>query len=128
LTTPGQPPPPVTTYEAIRGQVLREVRNARGLGQGEMARRAGVTQPYWSKVEQGQANPSDAVLRRASEQLGLRYSDLIARTEDVCEAARSRGVNVVNRDESPEMEWRPWLAAAAIGALVAIVLTKGGGE
>lgn len=118
--------PPATTYETILGQVLRDAREARQLGQGEMARLAGVTQPYWSKIEQGHANPSIAVLRRASEQLDLPYTELVSRTEKVCEAARSRGVEVMNRDEIQDRDWLPLLGAAAIGALIGFVLARRG--
>lgn len=106
--------------------MLRDAREARRLGQGEMARLVGVTQPYWSKIEQGHANPSIAVLRRASEQLDLPYSELISRTEEVCKEARSRGVEVMNRDEIRDRDWLPLLGAAAIGALIVYVLARGG--
>jgi len=115
---------PVTTYEAILGQVLRINREKQKVGQAEMARRVGVTQPYWSKLESGRANPSVNVLRKAGQALRISHADLLKEADSACQEAKLRGVQIINEDEAHEFDWLPLLGAAAIGALVALVLAK----
>ena len=120
------------TYEAVLGQVLRNRREAVRLDQGEMARRIGVTQPYWSRVEIGRANPSNSVLRKAGEVLGVPHAELLAQVDRVCHEAKMRGVRVVSANDSEALaretnngdDWVPAVALAAIAALIVLVLNK----
>lgn len=115
---------PVTTYGAILGQVLKKLREARNLGQSQMAEQVGVTQPYWSKVEQGKANPSITLVRRSSAALGIPYSQLVAETERACDALSSEGVRILDEEEEEGSDWLPYVGAAALGVFIAIVLNK----
>jgi transcriptional regulator with XRE-family HTH domain len=54
------------------GQVLRHARAERGLDQAELARRAGTTQAYVSRVERGVVSPSVLTLTRLLNAMGLR--------------------------------------------------------
>lgn len=124
--------PPVMAYEAVLGQVLKGHRETRNLDQEGMAKRVGVTQPYWSRVELGRANPSNAVLRKAGEVLGIPHAELLAQVDRVCQEATARGVRVVtaNAKEASTAEgengddWVPVVAMAAIATLIVLVLTK----
>lgn len=61
------------------GDVLRNRREARGLTQAELARRAKITGEYVSMLETGaKRNPSLAVLQRLAKVLGVSVSDLLA--------------------------------------------------
>lgn len=115
---------PVTTYEAILGQVLRQHRERASWGQAEMAKRAEVTQPYWSKVELGRANPSHSVIRHAAQAFGITHSQLIEEVERSCAEARARGVRIIDAATEESSDWLPFLGAAALGALIAIALSK----
>lgn len=46
-----------------------------GLGQIEAARRANITQGYWSMIESGEREPSYDVLRRMCLVVGLQWKD-----------------------------------------------------
>lgn len=53
------------------GQVLRQARAQRGLDQAELARRAGTSQAYVSRIERGVVSPSVHTLTRLLNALGL---------------------------------------------------------
>jgi len=120
-----QHPSPVMTYESVLGQVLKGHRETRNIGQDDMAKRVGVSQPYWSRVEQGRANPSNTLLRKAGEVLGIPHAELLAQVDRVCKAAQARGVKVVSAEggePGSSEDWVPVIAAAAIAALIILVL------
>jgi transcriptional regulator with XRE-family HTH domain len=54
------------------GQLLREARVERGLDQADLARRAGTTQAYVSRIERGVVSPSLETLGRLLHAMGLR--------------------------------------------------------
>lgn len=54
------------------GLALREARRRRRLDQATLARRAGTTQAYVSRVERGVVEPSIATLQRLLHAMGLR--------------------------------------------------------
>lgn len=60
------------------GLRLRRLREARGLSQREVARRAGVTNATVSLVEQARVSPSVASLRKIAGALGLSLAELFA--------------------------------------------------
>ena len=57
------------------GTILREARREAGLGQRELARRAGIPQPTLSRIERGLASPRfdtlDRLLRECGSELNL---------------------------------------------------------
>jgi len=57
---------------------LREVREARGLGQGELARRAGLTRQAVYAIESGRYQPNVAVALRLGAILDVRVEELFA--------------------------------------------------
>lgn len=59
------------------GGLLRTVRKQRGLTLVELAAAAGVSQPFLSKVERGQANPSLHSLYRIADALEVNVSALL---------------------------------------------------
>jgi transcriptional regulator with XRE-family HTH domain len=60
------------------GALLRETRRERGLDQAELARRAGTTQGYISRIERGTVSPTLRTLERLLHAMGRR---LVADTE-----------------------------------------------
>lgn len=52
------------------GPLLRETRHRCGLDQATLARRAGTTQTYVSRIERGSVSPSIATMRRLMHALG----------------------------------------------------------
>ena len=60
------------------GQLLKGLRDARGMTQMELARRAGVTQGYVTMIETGtRKSPSLPVLRRLAKALGVTVAALL---------------------------------------------------
>jgi transcriptional regulator with XRE-family HTH domain len=60
------------------GAVVRRLRKQRGLTQGALARRAGLTQPHISAIESGaRANPTGIVIKRLARALGVPLGELL---------------------------------------------------
>ena len=73
-------PPIAPTNEAL-GHAVRELRNARGLSQEELAHRSGLHPTYISGIERGLRNPTWRSLGRMCEALEVRMSELAALAE-----------------------------------------------
>lgn len=59
-------------------QVLRRLREARGLSQRELAAKAQVTGAYVAQLETGtKKNPSLAILQRLAKALGVKVTELL---------------------------------------------------
>jgi transcriptional regulator with XRE-family HTH domain len=56
------------------GRLLRHARLERGMNQAELARRAGTTQTYISRIERGVVSPSLKTLDRMLHAMGQRMS------------------------------------------------------
>jgi transcriptional regulator with XRE-family HTH domain len=72
LATPGWG----NAYRAEVGRRMREIREAAGLSQRELARRAGITPGMLCLVEQGQTSPSTATATRLADALGVTLGEL----------------------------------------------------
>ncbi len=60
------------------GQVLRRMREQKGMTQEELAKRAKLTKPYISQIENGvRQNPSLPALRRLAKALGVPMAQLL---------------------------------------------------
>jgi transcriptional regulator with XRE-family HTH domain len=53
------------------GLLLRDARRRHGLDQAGLARRAGTTQTYISRIERGQVSPSGRTMERLMHAMGL---------------------------------------------------------
>jgi transcriptional regulator with XRE-family HTH domain len=53
------------------GQVIKQIRTARGFTQAELAARAKVTKNYITMLERGAGDPSISVLRRLAKALDV---------------------------------------------------------
>jgi transcriptional regulator with XRE-family HTH domain len=60
------------------GRNLRQLREARGLTQEQMARLAGLPRATWGHLESGSANPTLAVLHKAAAALQVPLEELMA--------------------------------------------------
>jgi XRE family transcriptional regulator, regulator of sulfur utilization len=60
------------------GSNIRQLREARGLSQAQMAKIAGIPRPTWTHLESGAANPTLAVLVKVADALQLRLEELLA--------------------------------------------------
>jgi transcriptional regulator with XRE-family HTH domain len=65
--------------ERTFGEVMRELRKGRGLGQEELAFRCGLDRTYISLLERGLRVPTIATLFKVSAALSIRPEEFIAR-------------------------------------------------
>lgn len=61
------------------GRNLRELREARGISQQQIARLSGIPRATWSNLESGAANPTLSVLRKAAAALQVSIEELLSR-------------------------------------------------
>ncbi|PRP96537.1 anaerobic benzoate catabolism transcriptional regulator [Enhygromyxa salina] len=57
---------------------IRQLRDARGLSQAQVAKAAGIPRPTWTNLESGGANPTLAVLLKVAAALHVRLEELLA--------------------------------------------------
>jgi transcriptional regulator with XRE-family HTH domain len=67
-----------TTDDARMGSYVRRLRRARGLTLVQLADLVGLSQPFLSQVERGQARPSMASLSKIAQALGSSQLELVA--------------------------------------------------
>jgi transcriptional regulator with XRE-family HTH domain len=60
------------------GSNIRQLREARGLTQQQMARISGVPRPTWANLESGSANPTLSILVKVANALQVRVEELIS--------------------------------------------------
>src|SRR5579862_1106420 len=64
---------------------VRQLREARGLTQQQLAKLAGVPRATWTNLESGEANPTVAVLHRAASALQVTLEELLSTPRAACE-------------------------------------------
>ena len=64
---------------------LKQLREARGLTQEQIAKLAGVPRATWTNLESGSANPTIQVLSRAADALQVTVEELISTPRAACE-------------------------------------------
>jgi len=67
------------------GRNVKQLRQARGLTQAQLAKIAGVPRATWTNLESGAANPTVAVLRRAANALQVSVEELLSVPRAECE-------------------------------------------
>lgn len=110
-----------TTYQAIVGEVIALHRKEHGLNQFELAKRLGMSQSAWSRVEKGLSNLTLEQLSKVSRVLGLLPNEIISKADQARKELEASGVSVAE-NKSDAIGWL-LLGAAAI-ALV-ILASKG---
>lgn len=91
------------------GTNIRQLREARGLTQDQMARLSGVPRATWANLESGAANPTLNVLYRVAVALQVPLEELIATPHAACQhfpagslPTRTRGTGVTVRKLLPD--------------------------
>ena len=59
------------------GMRIRTLREARGMSQGELAKRARITREYVNKLEAGRYDPTVGVLQRLAKALKVKVTELL---------------------------------------------------
>ena len=116
---------PATTYPAIVGRILVSLRKNAGIGQDQLAEAIGITQSTLSRVERGESALTVEQLARAAQRLGDKASNILEKADDAVEELNSQGINVqYERARSGVDTGLVLIGAAALGALIAVVLSK----
>lgn len=63
--------------EKTTGELVKEARERAGISQREAARKSGVTQAQWSRIEADISSPTVDTLRRIASALGVEASSLV---------------------------------------------------
>ena len=114
-----------TTYPAIVGQILVELRKERRLEQSDLAGRIGLTQSTWSRIECGESAFSMDQLAKAATRLETTPSEILRRADEAASALREKGVIVSNeRKKTAAKVGLALVVGAALGLLIAGVLKK----
>jgi len=115
----------VTSYPAIVGQVLCELRKKRGIDQAALAKLVGVTQPTWSRIETGASALTIEQLAVAADKLGVTPSEILVMADKSVKQLQSKGVEIENRRVSGGIETGDViLGTASIGALINLLVKK----
>jgi transcriptional regulator with XRE-family HTH domain len=61
----------------IDGDRVREHRERLALDQAEFSRRCGISQPFLSRIESGQRNPSPRLMKNIARELKVRLDDIV---------------------------------------------------
>jgi transcriptional regulator with XRE-family HTH domain len=67
------------------GRNIRQLREARGVTQHQMAKLAGVPRATWANLESGEANPTLAVMNRVAAAFQVSLEELIAVPRAACQ-------------------------------------------
>ncbi|MBI5498479.1 MAG: helix-turn-helix transcriptional regulator [Deltaproteobacteria bacterium] len=114
---------PATTYPALVGRVLKELRERHGLDQTHLAAAVGVTQPTWSRIERGDIPVGVEQLALAGHALGVSPGQLLSLADVAANNARAQGIEVRlnrTRDDGGIV----LIGAAAVALLVLGALAK----
>ena len=114
-----------TTYPAIVGKVIGELRRQRGLTQADLAAAVGLRQPAWSKVERGETAATVEQLAIVAERLEVAPAGILVQADAVALSARERGITVKRqRAQRGSQDAIALIGAAALGALVGTILSR----
>jgi transcriptional regulator with XRE-family HTH domain len=85
-------------------QNVKQLRDARGMTQQQMAKLAGLPRATWANLESGEANPTLTVLHRVAVSLQISIEELISTPRAACEfyprgrlGERNKGLVMVRR-------------------------------
>ena len=94
-----------TTYGAILGMVLENLREDAGVTQAQMAERVGIAASTWSRVENGRQTASIDQVALAAAELGVSPGDIVGRADAVrAEIARVAHVEIGRMDAASAVE------------------------
>lgn len=111
-----------TTYSAIIGNVIKQLRDAQSITQGDMAKKMDVSQAAWSKLENGKSTLSTVQLVKVADFLEVPANQIMQYADDAAVNFKDEGMTVTYDNKEAENTGLMLLGAAAIGALIAAVV------
>lgn len=114
---------PATTYPAIVGGVLAQIRTLKGLHQQDLAHSMGVTQSTLSRMEKGQSSISVEQLRLAAHHLDVAPSMIINHADQAEVSMHSQGIEVTAmRNDEAFNNTMVLIGAVALTAIIAAII------
>lgn len=117
-----------TTYPAILGQVIEEKRKKLGLGQGDLARALGISQPSWSRIEKGLSIINAEQLNIVAKTLQEEPHTLLADVDQSQRLLSESGVDVMQtkdvKQPKQESALGPILFGAALAGFILALVSK----
>jgi transcriptional regulator with XRE-family HTH domain len=113
----------LTSYSAIVGQVLSNLRQERDIKQGDMSAAVNIGQSTWSRIEKGEVALSIDQLARAAKRLGCSPSDVLTWADQAAAQMQQDKVEVLN-DRPVDVKEKTNNTGALLlgaGALAAII-------
>jgi transcriptional regulator with XRE-family HTH domain len=109
----------ITTYPAVVGSVLAQMRDQKGFKQGEVAKAAGITQATLSRMENGQSSITVEHLRQVADKLGIQPNQILLTADRHAVNIQMGGIDVVPTRHDAEVHPAViLLMGAALGALI----------
>lgn len=100
-------------YAMVLGRVVASLRERRGMSQGELAQRVGITQSTLSRMERGQGQPDAFTLKKLAEALDVSVADLTDWVDKALARSREATIGAIGPDtERADKSW--WQAALAV--------------
>lgn len=116
---------PATSYPAILGKTIVELREKIGIDQKTFAQRMGLTPSTWSKIERGISALSIDQLALVGKALGIKPSVIVETADEAADELRRKGVQVTDtRINNEDNTGLVLIGVAAIGLAIAAILSK----
>jgi transcriptional regulator with XRE-family HTH domain len=119
------------SFSAFLGFVLSNLRKSRNIEQGEMAKRMGLSQPSYSRLEGGKSAFSVDQMYQAAGAIGIDFEELNTRLIHNIRELQANGIRVVQpvrgntiKAQNQNNDVGQIVAGAALGALLFSLLTK----
>lgn len=114
-----------TTYPAIVGKVLTDLRSQQSIQQKDLANAVGITQATWSRIESGQTSVTLEHLRSAAQALNVSPSHILGIADQTEMEVSFQGISVVETKSAQELHpGLVLLAGAALGIFVTYAIMK----
>ena len=83
-----------TTYPAILGQIIRELRKAKGIDQAKIAEDMGINRSSWSQIENGNVMVNIHQLQKIGKNLGREAHQILQDADTIAKNMKERGCKV----------------------------------
>lgn len=121
-----------TSYSAVLGVVLSNMRKMKNIEQGDMAQKMGLSQASYSRLESGKSSFSIDQMYQASIALGIEGHELTTALNNTIARLQESGVEVIPQVRGNTTQAKAStagdvgkvVAGAALGALLITVLSK----
>ncbi|MCB1680923.1 MAG: helix-turn-helix transcriptional regulator [Rhodospirillales bacterium] len=113
-----------TSYPAIVGKLLENLRKERNLKQQDVAGMLGLTQSAWSRIERGQSGLSMELLVRVCDLLETRPHEVLADADKARTGLIAQGIKVHPHVIARPERMMAVLGLAALGMMIFAILGR----